>query len=99
MKNDTLIRIEGMDALIEKLGLVEAERFIMLTKREPFDYTRWRENRFNDKSVETVFAEAAARRLAETAISRKDKAAPRRRDKAGKSNPSKRGKSKNPSPV
>lgn len=62
MKNDTLIRIEGMEALMEKLGLVEAERFIMLLKREPFDYTRWRENQFNDKSLETIFSEAAALR-------------------------------------
>ncbi len=44
------------------MGLVEAERFIMLVKKEPFDYTRWRENQFNDKSIETIFAEAAALR-------------------------------------
>lgn len=62
MKNDTLIRIEGMDVLVEKLGLVEAERFIMLIKRESFDYTRWRENQFNDKSLEDIFTEAAALR-------------------------------------
>lgn len=62
MKNDTLIRIEGMEVLLEKLGLVEAERFIMLIQKEPFDYTRWRENQFNDKSIETIFKEAAARR-------------------------------------
>ncbi len=62
MKNDTLLRIEGMQALMEKLGLIEAERFIMLIQREPFDYTRWRENQFNDKDMETIFKEAAARR-------------------------------------
>ena len=61
--NDTLIRIEGMEALMEKLGHVEAERFIMLIKREPFDYTKWREkNLFKGQSIETIFAEAAARR-------------------------------------
>lgn len=62
MKNDTLIRIEGMEALLEKLGLVEAERFIMLLRREPFDYTRWRENLFEGMSIETISAQAATNR-------------------------------------
>jgi hypothetical protein len=62
MKNDTLIRVEGMEALTEKLGMVEAERFIMLIRREPFDYTRWRENLFEGMSVEAISAAAAARR-------------------------------------
>lgn len=63
MKNDTLIRMEGMDALTERLGLVEAERFITLIQREPFDYTRWREeNLFKGKSLEEIHAEAAALR-------------------------------------
>jgi len=60
MKNDTLIRIEGMKALMEKLGLVEAERFITLINQEPFDYTRWREGQFNDECFDTVYAEAVA---------------------------------------
>lgn len=60
MKNDTLIRVEGMEALTEKLGLVEAERFIMLIRREPFDYTKWQENLFEGMSVEAISAEAAA---------------------------------------
>lgn len=62
MKNDTLIRIEGMEALTEKLGMVEAERFIMLIRREPFDYTRWREKLCEGMSVEAISAEAAALR-------------------------------------
>jgi hypothetical protein len=81
MKNDTLIRIEGMEALMKKLGLVEAERFIMLLKREPFDYTQWRENQFNDKSIETIFAEAAALRAKTES---KEKAAQSRKSKATK---------------
>lgn len=62
MKNDTLIRKEGMEVLMEKLGLVEAERFIMLIQREPFDYTSWQENLFEDKNIESIFSEAAALR-------------------------------------
>lgn len=75
MKNDTLIRKEGMEVLMEKLGLVEAERFIMLIQKEPFDYTRWQENLFGDKSIETIYAEAAAlRQSREEAPARSKKA-------------------------
>lgn len=83
MKNDTLIRIEGMEALMEKLGLVEAERFIMLLKKEPFDYTRWRENQFNDKSLEAIFTEAAALRAA-TEFKEKKKTAQSHKPKTSK---------------
>lgn len=62
MKSDTLVRIEGMDALVEKLDLVDAERFIALIRRDPFDYTRWRENLFEGMSIEELSAAAAARR-------------------------------------
>ena len=34
MKTDTIIKSEGMDALFEKLGLVDAERFISLMLKE-----------------------------------------------------------------
>lgn len=60
MKNDTLIRKEGMDILIEKLGLLEAQRFIMLIQKEPFDYTKWHGNLFEGKSIEDIHNEAAA---------------------------------------
>lgn len=48
MKSDKLIRNEGMEALIAKLGYVDAERFIMLVGREPFDYTEWRQEHLQD---------------------------------------------------
>ena len=48
MKTDTIIRQEGMDALIAKLGYVDAERFIVLITHEPFDYTKWREQYLNE---------------------------------------------------
>jgi hypothetical protein len=62
MKSDTLIRIEGMEALMEKLDLVDAERFITLIKKEPFDYTRWQETLYEGMSVEDICAEVIARR-------------------------------------
>ena len=49
----------GMSILIERLGNVEAERFVSILLREPFDYTKWREeNLFVDMSVEEINAEA-----------------------------------------
>lgn len=39
MRTDTIVKQEGMDALISHLGYVDAERFIMLMNKEPFDYT------------------------------------------------------------
>jgi len=54
MKTDTIIRYEGMEALAKNLGLVDAERFIMLIHKEPFDYTKWQENLFEDMTVEEI---------------------------------------------
>lgn len=48
MRTDTVIKQEGMNALISKLGYVDAERFIVLISREPFDYTKWREQHLEE---------------------------------------------------
>lgn len=60
MKTDTIIRCEGMKALREKLGLVEAERFIVLIRRENFDYTEWQRDLWKDKSIDDIFNAARA---------------------------------------
>ena len=61
MKTDTVIKQEGMDALISKLGYVDAERFIVLLSREPFDYTKWREQHLDyDLSVKELSQKAMA---------------------------------------
>lgn len=57
---DTDIRVKGMQTLIEGLGFVNAERFIMLINREPFDYTEWRKNNLEDAPVR-VLSNAAIR--------------------------------------
>ena len=36
----------GMACLVEKLGIVNAERFIATIKRENFDYTTWQREYF-----------------------------------------------------
>jgi hypothetical protein len=58
MRTDTIIRNEGTQVLIENLGLIEAERFIMLINKEPFDYTQWQENLFEDMSIEEISQKA-----------------------------------------
>ena len=58
MKTDTLIRNEGMEILAKNLGLVEAERFIMLIQKEPFDYTKWQESLFENMPVEELSKKA-----------------------------------------
>lgn len=62
MKSDTSIQNEGMEVLLEKLGMVEAERFIMLIQKESFDYTKWQKNLFDGLSLESISAKAAAAR-------------------------------------
>ncbi|MDR3265617.1 MAG: hypothetical protein LBT15_06375, partial [Synergistaceae bacterium] len=38
MMTDTVLKDSGMKYLTEKLGMVDAERFIALVIKEPFDY-------------------------------------------------------------
>lgn len=58
MITDTEIRVKGMEALSEAMGLVEAERFISLIQREPFDYTKWRKNLIQNMSLEEISTQA-----------------------------------------
>jgi hypothetical protein len=58
VNSDVIIRSTGMDALIDKLGLVEAERFIMLIQKDSFDYTKWRENLFENMLLEEMSQKA-----------------------------------------
>jgi hypothetical protein len=54
MSTDTEVRIRGLRALVEALGPVEAERFITLVLREPFDYTSWQRQLWAEKSVDEL---------------------------------------------
>ena len=58
MRADMMIRTEGMKALRNQLGVVEAEKFITLIRRDNFDYTEWQRDLWPDKSVEEIFAAA-----------------------------------------
>jgi hypothetical protein len=54
MYAEMTLRNEGMKILISKLGHVEAERFISLIIREPFDYTEWQKGLFDKMSVKEL---------------------------------------------
>ena len=58
MQTDTVLRCDGMRILAEHLGIVEAERFVTLIQREPFDYTEWRKNLFDDVPVDKFLEDA-----------------------------------------
>lgn len=64
MRPDSVIRHEGMNVLLEKLGKVDAERFITLIIKEPFDYTKWSQDMFEGLSVREL-SEIAKKELAE----------------------------------
>jgi hypothetical protein len=51
---DNEIKLQGLEVLISSLGEVQAERFISLILREPFDYTKWQRKLWPDKSIEEI---------------------------------------------
>ena len=65
MKTDTEIRTSGLQLLIQGLGQVEAERFISLILREPFDYTKWQRDLWTDKTVQDLSRDAMRLRSAQ----------------------------------
>jgi hypothetical protein len=60
MITDTEIRIKGLQVLAKYLGDIEAERFVSLIQREPFDYTKWREGLDEDLTIEEISRRAMA---------------------------------------
>jgi len=54
MITDTEIKIKGFEALVNTFGQVNAERFISLIMREPFDYTKWQQNLWEDKTIAQI---------------------------------------------
>lgn len=60
MRTDAEIRWAGMNALIDVLGLVEAERFIAAVSRDRLDYTEWRRTNLPAMSLDTLAVQANA---------------------------------------
>lgn len=58
MVSDIEIMNRGIHCLLEKLGVVETERFIAVINKEKFDYTDWQREWFSNMSSDE-FNEAA----------------------------------------
>ena len=58
MASDIEILNKGINYLLEKMGVIETERFISVINREKFDYTEWQRQRFDNMSSDE-FNEAA----------------------------------------
>ena len=61
---NTEIKVKGMEVLTAALGEVYAEKFVTLMMREPFNYTAWQQNLWDDKSVEEISKMGMNRRKA-----------------------------------
>jgi hypothetical protein len=59
---DTELKIKGLHTLTAALGEVEAERFITLILREPFDYTKWQEHLWENRPLEDISQSAMRKR-------------------------------------
>ena len=55
---DTELMVKGLQVLSRYLGDIEAERFVALLLREPFDYTKWRQGQWDDLSLEEISRQA-----------------------------------------
>ena len=62
MITDTEIKVKGIQILAQYLGDVDAERFIALIQREPFDYTKWRQEIDEELSIKEISRRAMALR-------------------------------------
>ena len=62
---DTEIKATGLRALVAALGDVQAEKFIALIQREPFDDTQWQRSLWPDKSIEEISHAAMKQRQTE----------------------------------
>jgi hypothetical protein len=51
---NTELKVKGLQILNKSIGLVEAERFVALIQQEPFDYTKWRDDLFEDLTIEEI---------------------------------------------
>jgi len=57
--NDTVLKQSAVKCLIENFGAVQTERFISLIIKEPFDYTKWQKDLYNDMTADELFSAAA----------------------------------------
>jgi|JI9StandDraft_2_1071091.scaffolds.fasta_scaffold64955_2 hypothetical protein len=58
MRTDAEIKSIGFNILFKYMDIVEAEKFISIINREKFDYTKWRQNLFEDMTIEEIIKES-----------------------------------------
>ena len=51
MYSTATIMNDGINCLVERLGIIETEIFISQIIREPLDYTKWQREHYADMSV------------------------------------------------
>lgn len=56
--NEIILQQSAMKCLIEHFGNVDAEKFISLIIKEPFDYTKWQETLYEDMTVDELSKKA-----------------------------------------
>lgn len=56
--SDAVILKKGYETLFNALGAVDAEKFIALVNKDKFDYTKWQENLWKEKSVNELYEES-----------------------------------------
>lgn len=54
MISDEELKVQGVRALMTALGDVQAERFVSLLSRAPFDYTKWQRNLWPELGVDEL---------------------------------------------
>ncbi|MGE0084189.1 MAG: hypothetical protein AB7S75_07175 [Desulfococcaceae bacterium] len=54
MRTDTEIIYDAYNILTSSMDILEIERFIMLVKRDNFDYSEWRKDLWEDLSIEEI---------------------------------------------
>jgi len=54
MMTDEEIKVRGVRALVAALGDVQAEKFVSLLTRAPFDYTKWQAELWPNQEVEAL---------------------------------------------
>jgi len=60
MTNTAELMEQGIACLVERLGVVDAEHFISILKRDDFDYTVWQREYFDRMEPEEFMEKAAA---------------------------------------
>ena len=53
---DEALREKGFTALERELGMGQALRFLAMLSREPFDYQAWRQQEFDQMSLDEILS-------------------------------------------